>query len=168
MTPKQKRFAKEFLTDFNATQAVIRAGYSPRGASVQGSRLLANAKVQAEIERLSKRKDDELGLSNERILAKLAEIAFSDDETTRNGLRALDLLCKTRGMYLRKAEVEPEGVIITLNMGGPECQATEGEQQTNCMNHQGPNRQALSQRTYPALEGRVPLQAAKRGQPQQS
>ena len=120
MTPKQQRFVREYLNDFNATQAAIRAGYSPKGASVQGARLLANAKVQAEVERLSKDKDDELGLSNERILHKLAQIGFSDDEETRNTLRALDLLCKTRGMYLRKPDVEQESVIINLNMGGDE------------------------------------------------
>lgn len=28
MKPKQKRFVEEYLTDLNATQAAIRAGYS--------------------------------------------------------------------------------------------------------------------------------------------
>jgi phage terminase small subunit len=127
MTPKQKRFVREYLTDFNATQAAIRAGYSPKGASVQGARLLANAKVQAEVERLSKCKDDELGLSDERILHKLAQIAFSEDEETRDTLRALEILCKTRGMYLRKPELEQEAVIINLNMGGAPCPDEEAE-----------------------------------------
>ena len=119
MTPKQQRFVKEYLTDFNGTQAAIRAGYSPKGASVQGARLLANAKVQAEVEQLAKQKDDELGLTNERILDKLAQIAFSDDEETKDNLRALDLLCKSRGMYLRKPDVDQEGIVINLNMGEP-------------------------------------------------
>ena len=35
----------EWLKDHNATQAAIRAGYSKNGATVQGARLLANAKV---------------------------------------------------------------------------------------------------------------------------
>ena len=118
MTPKQQRFVREYLSDFNATQAAIRAGYSPKGASVQGARLLANAKVQAEVEQLAKQKDDELGLSKERILHKLAQIAFSDDEETKDNLRALDILCKTRGMYLRKPEEEQEPFIINLNLGG--------------------------------------------------
>ena len=119
MTPKQQRFVREYLTDFNATRAAIRAGYSPKGASVQGARLLANAKVQAEVEQLAKQKDDELGLTNERILDKLAQIAFSDDEETKDNLRALDLLCKSRGMYLRKPDVDQEGIVINLNMGEP-------------------------------------------------
>jgi len=119
MTPKQQRFVREYLTDFNATRAAIRAGYSPKGASVQGARLLANAKVQAEVEQLAKCKDDELGLSNDRILHKLAQIAFSDDEETKDNLRALDIMCKTRGMYLRKPDLDQEGIVINLNMGEP-------------------------------------------------
>jgi hypothetical protein len=86
--------------------------------------------VQAEVARLSKDKDAELGLSNERIVQKLAEIAFSGHEATKDNLRALDILCKTRAMYLRKPEMEQERVTITLNMGGPGCPATEREQQT--------------------------------------
>jgi len=129
MTPKQKRFVREYLTDFNATQAAIRAGYSQRGASVQGSRLLANAKVQSEVERLSKCKDDELGLSNDRILHEIAQIAFSDDEATKDTLRALDILCKTRGMYLRKPEEEQEMVIINIDVGEGQPPTAVGKQQ---------------------------------------
>ena len=32
MTEKQKRFVEEYLIDLNATQAAIRAGYSPQTA----------------------------------------------------------------------------------------------------------------------------------------
>ncbi len=49
MTPKQQRFVTEYLVDLNATQAAIRAGYARSGASVEGVRLLANAKVAAAV-----------------------------------------------------------------------------------------------------------------------
>ena len=38
MTPRQRRFVDEYLLDLNATQAAIRAGYSPRTANEQGAR----------------------------------------------------------------------------------------------------------------------------------
>jgi phage terminase small subunit len=117
MTRKQQRFVKEYLTDFNATQAAIRAGYSRKGASVQGVRLLANAKVQAEVVRKAKKRDQELDLDNDRILRRLAEIAFSTSEETRDALRALDILCKTRGMYAKAPTEEEQGLIINLHMG---------------------------------------------------
>jgi hypothetical protein len=40
LTPKQHRFVDEYLLDLNATQAAIRAGYSPRTAEQQAARLL--------------------------------------------------------------------------------------------------------------------------------
>ena len=49
LTEKQKRFCDEYLIDLNATQAAIRAGYSPRTAEQAASRLLSFVKVQDEI-----------------------------------------------------------------------------------------------------------------------
>ena|SRR5215831_7868774 len=49
LTPKQARFVAEYLIDLNATQAAIRAGYSPRSAEVDGPRMLGNAGVAAAI-----------------------------------------------------------------------------------------------------------------------
>ena len=37
LTPKQRLFALEWTKDCNATQAAIRAGYSVKGAKVQGA-----------------------------------------------------------------------------------------------------------------------------------
>ena len=42
LTLKQVAFVQEYLVDFNATQAVIRAGYSPRSAKQIGHELLDN------------------------------------------------------------------------------------------------------------------------------
>ena len=48
MTPRMKRFVKEFAADpSNATAAAIKAGYSPRSAKVTASRLLQNAQIQS-------------------------------------------------------------------------------------------------------------------------
>lgn len=46
MTEKQKRFVEEYLIDLNATQAAIRAGYSPRAARSTGQRMLTNADIK--------------------------------------------------------------------------------------------------------------------------
>jgi phage terminase small subunit len=47
LTPKQRKFALEYLVDLNGTQAAIRAGYSAKAAECQASRLLRNVKVAA-------------------------------------------------------------------------------------------------------------------------
>jgi len=50
LTPKQQRFVEEYLVDFNATQAAIRAGYSKKTAYSQGERLLRHVDVAAAVE----------------------------------------------------------------------------------------------------------------------
>mgnify|MGYP001625128602 CR=1 FL=1 len=50
MTRKQKRFCDEYLIDLNATQAAIRAGYSPKAAKVTGAKMLTNANLKAYID----------------------------------------------------------------------------------------------------------------------
>ncbi len=50
-TDRQAAFVREYVKDWNATQAAIRAGYSQNGASVQASLLLANPKVRTAISR---------------------------------------------------------------------------------------------------------------------
>lgn len=78
LTEKQKRFADEYLIDLNATQAAIRAGYSPKSAEQQGSRLLTNAKVRAYIDERMAEHSARTGVNQERIIRELARIAFLD------------------------------------------------------------------------------------------
>jgi phage terminase small subunit len=46
MNARRRRFVAEYLKDLNATQAAIRAGYSPKTANEQGAQLLANLSVR--------------------------------------------------------------------------------------------------------------------------
>lgn len=78
LTPKQQRFAEEYLIDLNATQAAIRAGYSPKTAVEQGSRLLANVNIRAYIDERMAVLSRRTGVNQERIMRELARIAFLD------------------------------------------------------------------------------------------
>lgn len=51
LTAKQRLFVDEYLVDFNATQAAIRAKYSARSAASVGSENLRKPEIQAEINR---------------------------------------------------------------------------------------------------------------------
>jgi len=51
LTPKQGCFVKEYLQDLNATQAAIRAGYSPRTAKQMGTENLAKPVLAAAIQK---------------------------------------------------------------------------------------------------------------------
>lgn len=78
LSAKQQRFVEEYLVDFNATQAAIRAGYSPRSADSQGSRLLKNRKVSRAIQERMAELSRRTGVTAERIMQELARIAFLD------------------------------------------------------------------------------------------
>ena len=78
ITARQSLFAQEFLVDLNATQAAIRAGYSPNTANEQAVRLMAKPEVKAEVERLQAQSANTLQISRERVLLELSKIAFSD------------------------------------------------------------------------------------------
>lgn len=97
LTDKQKRFVAEYLVDLNATAAAIRAGYSEKTACEQGSRLLANVKVQEEIQKRQKGLQRKLEITQERVLQELASIAFANGAdfvtVNRNGL--LDIKATT-------------------------------------------------------------------------
>ena len=78
MTPKQQCFVDEYLIDLNATQAAIRAGYSPRTANEQGARLLANVSVKNAIDIALAERSRRTGVSQDRIVNELAKIAFAN------------------------------------------------------------------------------------------
>lgn len=84
MTKKQKRFVEEYLIDLNATQAAIRAGYSPKTANEQGARLLANVSVQEAIAKAMAERSKRTGISQDRVIQELARIAFVNPQNVIN------------------------------------------------------------------------------------
>ncbi len=70
--PRQERFVEEYLLDLNAKQAAVRAGYSPRTAEVQGSRLLSNAKVQRALSGAISRRAAKVEIDQEWVVSRLA------------------------------------------------------------------------------------------------
>lgn len=77
LPPKQQRFVDEYLVDLNATQAAIRAGYSPRTAQVQSSDLLSKPMVADAVARAKAERSARIGLTADRVLQELAAIGFA-------------------------------------------------------------------------------------------
>ena len=74
MTDKQDRFCEEYMIDLNATQAAIRAGYSPKTANEQGAQNLV--KLSKYIDQLKAEQSRRTGVSADRVVRELAKIAF--------------------------------------------------------------------------------------------
>ena len=75
-TPKQKRFVEEYLIDLNATQAAIRAGYSPETAKEIGAQNLTKLNISAAIAKAMAERSKRTGVNQDRIVLELAKIAF--------------------------------------------------------------------------------------------
>lgn len=78
LTAKQERFVEEYLVDLNATQAAIRAGYSGKTARSQGQRMLTNDDIQAGIQKAKEERSKRVEITQDRVVAELAKIAFAD------------------------------------------------------------------------------------------
>lgn len=78
LTPKQELFALEYLKDLNGTQAAIRAGYSPKTAQEQASRLLSNPMVSAFIAERHRPRLEKLGRDADGVVANLWRMAHLD------------------------------------------------------------------------------------------
>jgi len=108
LTVKQQCFVSEYLIDLNATQAAIRAGYSAKTADQQGSRMLANVKVQQAIAEQMAERSKRTGVNQDRVVLELAKIAFvkmtdivNDEGEIRPDATDDDLACIESVKYKR-------------------------------------------------------------------
>lgn len=81
MTDAQKRFCDEYLIDLNATRA-YKVAYpntkKDETASVNGSRMLRNAKVQNYISEKMEERKKRTEVTQDKVIQELAKIAFVD------------------------------------------------------------------------------------------
>ncbi len=78
LTAKQQRFVEEYLVDLNATQAAIRAGYSPKTARKIGSQNLSKLIIAEAIAEAQEARSARTHITQDRVLQELARIGFSD------------------------------------------------------------------------------------------
>lgn len=77
LTEKMKRFCLEYIVDLNATQAAIRAGYSPSSAHAIAGQNLKKLEIQAEIARLQQEWQTRTNITADKVLQELAYQAFA-------------------------------------------------------------------------------------------
>ena len=77
MTKKQKKFVEEYLIDLNATQAAIRAGYSPETAGSIGAENLKKPEIKSRIDKAMAERSRRTGINQDRVLQELARIGFA-------------------------------------------------------------------------------------------
>ena len=76
LTKKQKLFVEEYLIDLNATQAAIRAGYSPDTAQQMGSENLSKPVIKNAIDKAIADRSRRTGINQDRVIQEIAKMAF--------------------------------------------------------------------------------------------
>lgn len=136
---KVQRFIEEYPVDMNATQAAIRAGYSPRTARAQGSKLLTRLDVKQAISDYILERREKIALKvkvdEEYVLATIIKTIESASEREpifdkdgvqvgerkpdhANMLKGAELLGRHLAMFTDKQQVEQvdrDGMIERLN-----------------------------------------------------
>ncbi len=115
LTAKQERFVSEYLIDLNATQAAIRAGYAKSGARVEGTRLLANARVAKAVAKGCAKQEQRTEVKADDVIRELVKIGFANmlDYITigKDGDPYVDLSSLTREQAAAIGEVTVEDFI---------------------------------------------------------
>lgn len=104
---RQRRFCEEFIVDYNATAAAIRAGYK-HGKYIdrQAHQLLHHTGCEAYIAVLEKDKKGKIVSVNPEYVIKQVT-AIVGNEFTKDGdkLRGLELLARHLGMFVDRTEI---------------------------------------------------------------
>lgn len=95
ISPKRAAFVREYVKDFNATAAALRAGYSARTAKSQGARLLTFVDIQSEIARLQHAATTDAVMTLAEACGRMSEIARDHDDET--SIKAVARLAKMLG-----------------------------------------------------------------------
>lgn len=78
LTGKQELFCKEYIISKNATQAAIKAGYSPKTSHVMGPENLEKPKIKKRLAELLKPINDQLDFGAQEVLSELKKLATSN------------------------------------------------------------------------------------------
>ena len=122
-TAKQSRFLEELTLGTNATQAAIRAGYSPRSARVIAQETLQNPAIQAELQARQAAESERLGVTRQQVVAGLLEAAQMAKANSDPGgmIKAFAALGALMGFYPSKHH----NVVVSAPVKAPDLSRYE-------------------------------------------
>lgn len=106
LTPRQRRFAEEYIVDFNATAAAIRAGYATTYADRQGHLLTKHEGIAAYIDMLTASTAAKaVAIDPDYVLQEVTKIITKEGTRDGDKLRALELIARHLGMFVDRTEI---------------------------------------------------------------
>lgn len=105
---KRERFVLEYMIDNEPQQAAIRAGYSPKTASEQASRLLHKSEyVMRRLAEERAKQSVRTGITSDRVLREIAKIAFAN---------AGDVIDFSNGSVMKSATMEDMAALAEVRV----------------------------------------------------
>ena len=106
LTPRQRMFCTEYLVDYNASAAAVRAGYAIAYSDRQAHILLKHKGVARLIDELGKSKEALItSVSPDYVIQKVTEIVTKEGTRDGDKLRGLELLARHLGMFIDRTEI---------------------------------------------------------------
>ncbi len=134
LKPKQRIFVAEYMVDFNARGAAVRAGYSPKTAYSSGQRLLNHVDIQAALQKAIQKQEERTEITADYVLTNIKAmfercsqgvpvLDFEGNPTgewkfdSQAALKALELLGKNKKLFTDKTEITgADGQPFVLNV----------------------------------------------------
>jgi len=126
MTPKQHKFALEYLVDCNATQAAKRAGYSERTAPQQGGRLLKKAQVAEVIRAAQSKAAADAEVTLDWLISELRE----NHRIALDGAPAMDRYGNPTGHVVRQIAASNKSLELLAKLTGHMVERRENTQKS--------------------------------------
>lgn len=112
LSQQQAAFCREYITDFNASRAARRAGYSPNGVTVTASQLLARPNIKVAVQQLLQERAERTQITADRVIYELSRMAFANMaeyiQTQPDGTAYIDLSTLTSEQAAAIQEVTTE------------------------------------------------------------
>ena len=117
LNQRQERFCLEYITNSNATEAAIKAGYSPRTAQVIASQNLSKIMIRDRIQELQLQTTNPKiadVIERKEILTQIAQDAHKQPITAQDKVRAISELNKMEGDYAPEKHAVLGDIEITI------------------------------------------------------
>ena len=114
LTQRQLWFVQEYMKTNNITQSAIKAGYSPKTASVQGSRLLTTVKVANYIEAINERLESEKIADIQEVMEYLTSVMRGEKKDQFDLDASLSERTKAASELARRLDVKAKNVNVDL------------------------------------------------------
>lgn len=105
LSVQRQKFCEYYVASGNATESAIKAGYSPRSAMQNSSRLLRNAEIQEYIRKLNEEARSNRIMTMLEVQEFWSETIRDDKNRIADRLKASELLARAKGLFLDKIEI---------------------------------------------------------------